>query len=282
MQTKSEINKEEIAIQGFAGSFHHIAARHYFGSKSQAILPCHTFNDLVATVKEKGNTGMLAIENALVGSIMGNYQLLNDPGISTIGEVYLRISQNLMALPGTRIEDLKRVESHPMALAQCAGFFEDYPTIKLVETEDTAGSAQKIREAAKEKTGAIASTLAAELNQLQILAPSIESHKENFTRFLVIAPRRDTQEGKKASICFSLPHKPGSLSHLMSAIAKENIDLTKIQSVPIIGEPWHYRFFVDLRSEIPFGFDQLNALLEPHTDSMRILGIYAPGKNHLA
>jgi prephenate dehydratase len=272
-----------VSIQGYAGAFHEIAARYCFQEQPLEIIPSHTFSDLVTRVEKQEETdiGLMAIENTLAGSLMYNYQLLNESSLSITGEVYLRIKHNLMALPGQRIEDLREVHSHPMAIAQCRAFFASYPDIHLVETADTALSAREIHEGAVEGVGAIASTLAAELYELDVLAASIETNKKNHTRFLVLAPQAvdETMKATKVSLAFSVDHQVGSLYKILAILAAYNVNLTKIQSMPIIGKPWEYHFFVDFVTEGKMSYQQALSAIRPVTHNLKVLGVYDKG-NH--
>ncbi len=274
-----------IAIQGYRGAFHEIAARNFHRDQEIEIVPADTFDELVEIVEkgERANGGMMAIENSLAGSIMHNYRLLNESNLSVFGEVFLRIKQNLMALPGKRIEDLKEVRSHPMAIAQCREFFRSYPHIRLIETLDTALSAKRIQEQNLQQVGAIASTLAAELYELEVLMPSIETNKKNYTRFLVLgrkngAPQID--EVEKVSLCFSAGHEVGSLHKVLAVLAAYNINLTKIQSAPIIGRQWEYRFFVDFVMEGKVGWAQALEAIKPLTTELKVHGTYRKGVHY--
>lgn len=282
-QDVSEIQLEKkIAIQGYAGAFHEIAARLHFGEKSMNIAPANTFEELIKMVEkgEEATAGLMAIENSLAGSIMFNYQLLYGSNLKITGEVYLRIKQNLMTLPGTKIEDLEEVHSHYMAIAQCREFFRQYPHIRLVESADTALSAKHIRENNLTKIGAIASTLAAELYNLDIIAPSIETNKKNYTRFLVLHSENQVTksvESNKVSLCFSVPHEVGSLYKILGVLSAYGVNLTKIQSSPIVGKEWEYLFFVDFIGDANLGWEQALDAIRPLTTSLRILGVYPKG-----
>ncbi|MCB0638504.1 MAG: prephenate dehydratase, partial [Lewinella sp.] len=239
-----------VGIQGYAGAFHELAARRFFGDRPVDIVPAHTFDQLV-TALEKGATtdaGLMAIENTLAGTLLANYLLLTESSLAITGEVFLHIQQNLLVQPGVRIEELEEVHSHPIAIAQCREFFDQYPHIQLVETADTALSAREVSEKGWRHVGAIASTLAAELYKLEILAESIETNKQNHTRFLVLRRSNQTlfsQGADKVSLSFTVDHTVGSLYKVLAVLAAYNVNLTKIQSAPIIGHPWEYQFFVD-------------------------------------
>lgn len=272
-----------VAIQGYAGAFHEIAARLFFAPKQLEIVPSDTFEALVEMVQnETVDTALMAIENTLAGSIMYNYDLLNESTLKIVGEVYLRIKQNLMVLPGQTIEDLEEVHSHPMAIAQCQHFFKKYPHIRLVETVDTALSAKMIRDQQQKRIGAIASTLAAELYDLDIIAPSIETNKQNYTRFLVLRREATTCEpasANKVSLCFSVEHEVGSLHKVLALMAAYNINLTKIQSAPIVGRQWEYQFFVDFVVEGSVGWQQALEAIRPLTTRLKVMGAYAQGEH---
>jgi len=276
-----EKNFAEIAIQGVAGSFHHIAAQFFSGSKSQRVKGFDDFEGLALDVVYKNNVGLMAIENSLVGSLMDNYRILNTYDIHVIGEVYLRIEQNLVGLPGSKVSELKEVHSHPMALAQCAEFFHRYPQIHLVETEDTAKSAASVAQKGHKEVAAIASSLASEIYHLSILAKSIETHKQNYTRFLVISNQAAKRPSLKASLSFTLKHEPGSLHRFLKKALDRNLNLTKIQSTPVTGEPWRYRFFVDLVAKKDLSQETLVSIFSDEVETLSILGIYEPGEHFI-
>jgi prephenate dehydratase len=224
----------------------------------------------------------MAIENSLAGSLLKNYTLLDEYPVQVAGEVFLRIRQNLLALPGKKLDALSEVHSHPMALAQCENFLHRQPQLKLVESEDTAMSAELI---ANEKLGqraAIASTLAAELFGLEVIAPGIENNPQNYTRFLLIEKQGAKREGRKASLSIVLDHRPGALYQLLATAEKAGLNLTKIQSMPIVGTPWHYRFYIDVEREGQMDAGWLKHIFESSCAQLAILGVYAPGQHHEA
>lgn len=281
----SVIPTPRVAIQGVRGAFHEIAARQFFGEATIPV-PALSFPILFAQAADAAQTdaAILAIENSIAGSILGNYKLLQDSDLAIIGEVYLRIQQNLLALPGVSIPELREVHSHPMALAQCDVYFRQFPRIRLVESEDTAESAARIARKHLKHTGAIASTLAAELYGLSVLAPAIETVPENYTRFLAVRRRTEAvaiTNANKASVCFTTAHEPGSLANVLSLLANEGANLTKIQSVPLLGRPWEYQFFVDFTvSDIAGAAAKLQdviAKIVRQTGNCQILGIYQEG-----
>ena len=270
-----------IAIQGGYGAFHEIAAHHYFANEEIEILPRNTFRDLVTTLKERrSDFGIMAIENSLAGSIIPNYNLIINSSMHITGEIYLRIKQNLVALPGVEIKDLKEVYSHPMAILQCHNYFDSLPDIRLIESIDTAISAQEIAEKGLRNTGAIASQLAAEKYGLSILARSIETNKKNYTRFLILSENGITipqEEVNKASLYFTVAHKFGSLSKILSILSYYEINLAKIQSMPIPGKDWEYMFFVDVEINDYDMYKKSLEAINPFTPLQGILGEYRKG-----
>ncbi len=282
--TKSKENLR-VAIQGYAGAFHDIAARLCFKDKEVEVVPAHTFEQLVQFLESDTtvDAALMAIENTLYGSLMHNYQLLNNSNLTVTGEVFLRIKQNLMVLPGTKLKDLKEVHSHPVAIDQCRKFFLDHPHIRLVETVDTALSAKNILDNNLKDTGAIASTLAADLYDLEIIAEGIETHQKNHTRFLVLRRKdhfRDDLQANKVSISFSTTHEVGSLHSVLALMAAYNLNLTKIQSSPIIGKPWEYLFFVDFVMGGKISLEQGIGAIRPITQNLKVLGAYPVGEHH--
>ncbi len=272
-----------IAIQGGAGANHEIAARAYFQDREVNIIPCLTFPDLFDAIhNQKGILGIVAIENTLVGSLLPNNTLLHESGLSILGEYKLRIKHHLMALQGQTIDKLREVHSHPMALAQCAAYFKAHPHIKLIESDDTALSAKEISDNKLKSRGAIASSLASRLYNLNILKKSIETNKHNFTRFLIIGeediPLKNQllEEGKinKSSLVFSLPHEEGSLSKVLTVLAFYNINLTKIQSLPVVGAEWEYLFYIDVMFQSYQRYHQALDAIRPLCSRLRILGEY--------
>jgi len=272
-------------IQGYPGAFHEMAARYYHKDSAVEIIPANSFSDLIKVVEdpELADVGMMAIENTLAGGILPNYKLINQSGLHITGEIYLRIVQNLMALPGQKISDLKEVRSHHMAIAQCRRFFRQYPHIQLVESLDTALSAREIRDGNLKGIGAIASELAADLYDLEIIAKGIETNKKNYTRFLVLEHRyfsgNDANKVDKASISFTTSHEAGSLNKVLSVLAAYNINLSKIQSVPIEGRHWEYMFFVDVIAESSLRLDQALNAIRPICNNLKVLGMYKRGRH---
>lgn len=280
--------KRRVVIQGGYGANHEIAAREFFSSEEIEIIPCLTFPDLFQAIKDDPSIyGIVAIENTLVGSILPNHTLLKDSGLVVIGEHKLRIRHQLMTLPGQTIEDIREVRSHPMALAQCEGFFKPYPYIKLIESEDTALSAKDIHDNQEKGAAAIASELAAELYDMEIIARDIETNKRNFTRFLIISHRARIEVDEllvqnrvnKASLVFSLSAEEGSLSKVLTILAFYNINLSKIQSLPIVGHEWEYLFYVDVEFKNYARYLQSLDAIRPLTNKLKILGEYEADKH---
>lgn len=281
--------KRRVAIQGVSGANHEIAAREFFGDYDVEVVPCMTFEELFRRVGEERDLyGICAIENTLVGSIQSNYTLLKDSGLEVIGEYKLRIRHNLMAMPGVEMDEISEVHSHPMALMQCKAFFAAYPKIRLIETEDTALSAKEVAERGDRHVAAIAPSIAAELYGLDILRQGIETNKKNFTRFLVV-----NQDGvldrdellcqnriNRASIVFSLPQagEVGSLSKVLTVLAFYGVNMTKIQSNPVVGHEWEYIFYVDLSFRNYTRYVQSISAVRPLCASLRILGEYEAGR----
>ena len=281
---RSSILKDRVTrvtIQGFEGSFHQEAARQFFG-KAVEVICCATFRDVIkiAENKKESDGGVMAIENSIAGSILPNYNLLQKSNLKIIGEIYLQIKQNLLVNPGVKLEDIKEVHSHPMAIQQCFGFLDKY-NWKLVETEDTALSAKHIHKHHSKHIAAIASKLAADIYQLDMIAPNIHTLKNNYTRFLFLQRTEAAQEiagANKASINFHTDHSKGSLARVLINIADAGINLSKLQSMPIPGSDFKYSFHADLEFDSK---DQLmNALKEVKgmTEELQVLGIYKNGK----
>ena len=270
----------KIAVQGEIGCFHEVAARQFFCYDEVEIVPCSTFDMTLSSVKEgKADMAMMAIENARSGSILYNYTLIRESGLKMLGEHNLRIRQNLMALPGQTIHDIKQIRTHPIALAQCMTFLNQYPGITLVESDDTAGSAKLISEHRLKKIAAIASLNAAEIYGLEILAEGIETYKKNYTRFLVIGSEdKGNKDGNKVSICFATGHQPGSLAAVLVKLAEMDINLSKIQSVPRLNGGWEYMFYLDLELPSNSDINIIEKILEKYTSNLEVLGVYNKGE----
>ncbi|MCL5128680.1 MULTISPECIES: prephenate dehydratase [unclassified Algibacter] len=270
-----------VAIQGVKGSYHHIVSKQFFENPVETI-DCLTFDRVVdVLISKECDAGIMALENSIAGSIIPNYALIDKYNLHIIGEHYLDIQHNLMALPNQTIADIKEVYSHPMALLQCKAFFKLYPHIKLVEDKDTAEVAERIQKHKLKGVAAIASALAAELFELDILANSIQTIKHNETRF-VIVKREDSKvletEINKASIKFEANHKRGSLATILNVMSDCKLNLTKIQSLPIVETPWKYAFFVDVTFDDYADFKKAQSLIEIMGEDFKVLGEYKNAK----
>lgn len=267
----------KIAIQGIKGSFHHQVAENYF-SESVELEECMSFEKLVKIVlNDKASKGVMALENSIAGSIIPNYALIDHNNLHIIGEYYLDIHHNLLALKGQTIEDIKEVQSHPMALLQCAVFFANYPHIKLIESSDTAETAKRIQEQKLLGVAAIASKKAADLYDLEILANDIHTVKNNTTRFVIVKSVNKgipKNEINKASLKFELEDKPGNLAIVLKMISDCQLNMTKIQSLPIIETPFQYSFFIDVVFEKYEFYEEAKRNLEPMTRHFKVLGEY--------
>ncbi len=279
---------KKVAIQGTVGSYHDIAAHRYFRNEPIELICCARFEDVFSMVKKDPQTiGMLAIENTIAGSLLYNNELLRQSNTQIIGEYKLRISHSFVCLPDEDWDNITEVNSHPIALMQCREFLEQHPHIKIVEGEDTAGSAQTIKKNNLKGHAAICSKPAAEHYGMKILQEGIETNKCNFTRFLVVADPWVSDEYRrattinKASIVFALPHTEGSLSQVLSILSFYNINLTKIQSLPIIGREWEYQFYIDVSFKDYLRYKQAMAAIEPLTKELKTLGEYADGKSEI-
>ena len=289
-ETKKKRKKmtKKVAIQGIAGAYHDIASRNYFEGDEVEIIPCLTFRDVIATIKKDPSVlGIMAIENTIAGSLLQNHELIRESELRVIGKYKLRISHSLVALPGTSIHDVTEVNSHPIALMQCSDFLDTLPHAKVVEKEDTALSARWIAENKLEGQAAICGKLAAQIYGMEVLAEGIETNKRNFTRFLIIADRwtaEDMLHGtdiNKSSLVFALPHTAGSLSKVLSVLSFYDMNLSKIQSLPIIGREWEYLFYIDLTFTDFTRYKQALDAIRPLTKDLKILGEYAEGRQSM-
>lgn len=272
---------KKVTIQGVTGCFHEAAARNYFKGEEIETVPCMSFPELFsAMAKESDLYGIMAIENTIAGSLLQNHELLRSSDLQIIGEYKLRISHVFAVLPGQTIDDITEVNSHPIALMQCGDFLKQHPSLKVVEKDDTAGSAKEIAENSLKGHAAICGELAAKLYGLDILYKGIETNKRNSTRFLVLCDgnRIDTgnhtKDVNKASLVLSLPHTHGSLSKILTIFSFYDINLTKIQSMPIIGCEWEYRFYIDVTFDDYVRYKQSLTAIMPLTKSFKILGEY--------
>lgn len=270
-----------VAIQGVKGSFHHIVSQQFFENTVDSI-ECMTFDRVVdSLIIEECDAAIMALENSIAGSIIPNYALIDKYGLHIVGEHYLDIQHNLMALPNQAISDIKEVYSHPMALLQCKEFFKKHPHIKLVEDKDTAEVARRIQEGQIPEIAAIASVSAAQIFELNILAHSIQTIKHNETRF-VIVKRTNSEvaenEINKASIKFEANHKRGSLATILNVLSDCKLNLTKIQSLPIVETPWKYAFFVDVTFENYEDFKKAKSVIDIMGEGFKVLGEYKNAK----
>jgi prephenate dehydratase len=297
VQEKSESQKSEhgemnssplgrlggaVAIQGYEGSFHQEAARQFFG-KDVEVIPCATFREVVkiGTSKKESDGAVMAIENSIAGSILPNYNLLQKSNLVIVGEVYLHIKQNLLVNKGVKLEDIKEVHSHTMALQQCYDYLDKHKW-KLVETEDTALSAKHIHQHKSKHIAAIASKLAAELYGLNVIAPGIQTMKNNYTRFLILQREQNgsIEHANKASVNFVTDHSKGSLARVLGQIADGGINLSKLQSFPIPGTDFKYSFHADMEFETIEQFQKVIEAIKPSTVELKIYGVYKNGKKN--
>ena len=271
---------KKVAIQGIKGCFHEQAAYLFYeknGTPKPEVVECSSFEELYRKMDAgQADAAIMAIENTVSGGLLPNFELLRKYDHKIKGEVFLRIEQNLMTLPGQKIEDLHEVRSHYMAINQTRPFFNDYPDIRLVEYGDTAKSAADIVKSGVKGVGAIASKLAAEIYGLEIIAEGIETYKQNFTRFLILDDSLEVDKAKinKTSMCFTLPHKPGSLTHVLTIMSFYDMNLTRIQSLPIPGQEWQYFFYVDIKFNDYERYTQALSAVKPLMTDLNILGEY--------
>ena len=270
-----------IAIQGAEGSNHHKVARDFYGTSIQ-LKECMSFDVLVASLLDKSsNLGIMALENTIAGSIIPNYALIDNNNLHIIGEEYLNIHHHLMGLKGQKIDDIKEVWSHPMALLQCKEFFKKHPHIKLIEDVDTAEVAKRIAKENLVGIAAIAPKIAAEIFDLTIIEDDIQTMKDNSTRFVIVqteAPNNGIDQINKASLKFQLNHKRGSLSAILNVLSDCKMNLTKIQSLPVIQTPWKYSFFVDITFDAYEDYKKAATIIEIMAEEFKILGTYKNGR----
>jgi len=280
---------KQVAIQGGKGSYHDIAAHQFFEGEEIELICCATFEDVFKAVQQDSNViGMLAIENTIAGSLLHNNELLRQSGTQIIGEHKLRISHSFVCLPDDDWSDIVEVNSHPIALMQCRDFLSQHH-YKVVETEDTALSAENIKKNNLHGRAAICSKYAAEMYGMKVLQEGIETNKHNFTRFLVVADpwqvdainRTQPLNPNKANLVFTLPHREGSLSQVLSILSFYQINLTKIQSLPIIGREWEYQFYIDVVYDNMLRYKQSIAAIAPLTKELKILGEYEEGRSNI-
>jgi len=272
--------KPRVAIQGIRASFHEEAAFRYFGEEIVTI-ECNSFKQTFEALKNgEADYVVMAIENSIAGSILPNYSLLLSYSFPVVGEVYLPIQLHLMALPGVKFEDIKYVTSHPIAIRQCVDFFDEYPHLKIIESNDTAACAKRIHDEQLTDTVAIANTLAANLYELDVLERRIESNKKNFTRFLILTNHENAKvtNPDKASLCFQVSNEVGALAKVLNIFAEQGINMSKIQSMPVLGKPSEYNFYVDVEWDDNRKYDATIKQILKYTHNFNILGEY---KRHL-
>lgn len=268
--------KPRVAIQGIRASFHEEAAFLHFGEDIQTV-ECNSFKRTFEALKNnEADYVVMAIENSIAGSILPNYSLMMSYNFPVVGEVYLPIQLHLMALPGVKFEDVKYVTSHPIAIRQCVDFFDEYPHLKVVESNDTAACAKRIRDENLTDTVAIANTLAAKLYDLDILERRIESNKKNFTRFLILTHHENVvkKENNKASLCFQVSNQVGALAKVLQIFAEQEINMSKIQSMPVLGKRNEYNFYVDVEWDNAKQYDTAIRQVLKYTHNFNILGEY--------
>ncbi len=269
------MQKKRIAIQGIRASFHEEAAFKFFGEDIETV-ECNSFKQTCDELKNKNaDYVVMAIENSIAGSLLPNYTLLRDYNFPIVGEVYLPIQLHLLALPGVKFEDIKYVQSHPIAIRQCIDFFDEFPHLQVIESNDTAACAKLIREKNLTDTVAIANQLAAKLYDLEIMERRIESNKKNYTRFLILAPKsNDDLKINKASLCFQVGNDVGSLSKVLTILADQQINLSKIQSMPVLGKRNEYNFYLDVEWKEQPAYDSAIRKVLKHTINFTIMGEY--------
>lgn len=280
--TESEYRRKNVAIQGIEGSFHHIAAANYFGNDID-LVPCNRFEKIFKNLDNQvANKAVIAIENSVAGTILPNYALLRNGNYKVVGELSLRIQHQLLTLGNQSIEEIQTVKSHPMALLQCQEYFKQFPHIHLEESDDTAAAAKRLIQEPKAGIAVIASEKAGQIFGLNTIAKGIEDNKRNFTRFLILDAENnvhiDNNSVNKASICFHLGHEIGALAKVLTALASENINLVKIQSLPLVGREWEYFFHIDMEFFYYENYKKGLKKIEPYTKDLKILGQYQRGK----
>lgn len=275
------MEKKRVAIQGIRASFHEEAAFKFFGEDIQTI-ECNSFRETCEALKNKqADYAVMAIENSIAGSILPNYSLLRDYHFTIVGEAYLNIQLHLMGLPGVKFEDVKFVESHPIAIRQCVDFFYEYPNIQVKESTDTAACAKKIRDEQLTDTVAIANMLAAKLYGLEILERRIESNKKNYTRFLILTEtsKAETITANKASLSFQVGNEVGSLAKILNIFAENQVNLSKIQSMPVLGKRNEYNFYVDIEWADQKAYETAIQKVLKYAVNFTIMGEYLKNDN---
>jgi len=275
----SKKRKLKVAIQGIATSFHEVAAQTYFGDSIESV-ECLSFHALCESLKKgESDFAVMAIEHSIAGSILPNYFLLQEYHFSIIGEVYLPIHMHLLVLPGVTLNDIQCIESHPMAIRQCNDFLFRLKNVEIRESDDTAVSARKVKENKLTNTAAIANEHAAKKFGLQILEKRIETNKKNFTRFLILAKGRQTaHDSNKASLCFEVANEVGSLAEALMTLKNNLINLTKIQSIPIVGKPSEYSIHIDVEWKKRKNYDTAIQEILRQVRNLNVLGEYKSAK----
>lgn len=270
------MHKKRVAIQGIRASFHEEAAFKFFGTDIETV-ECNSFKQTCEALKNKqADYVVMAIENSIAGSLLPNYTLLRDYHFPIVGEVYLPIQLHLLALPGVKFEDVKYVQSHPIAIRQCIDFLDEYPHLQIIESSDTAACAKKIREEQLTDTVAIANQLAAKLYNLDTLKQRIESNKKNYTRFLILNDKKGavSEVANKASLCFQVGNDVGALAKVLNAFADQQVNLSKIQSMPVLGKRNEYNFYVDIEWNEQSDYDDAIRQVLKYTINFTIMGEY--------
>ncbi|WP_185857583.1 prephenate dehydratase [Blattabacterium cuenoti] len=277
---------KKIAIQGVKGCFHHAAVSRYFEGCNYKLMECSSFRELAVSVaKSNVDIGVMAIENTIAGTILTNYSLLSEYNLKIVGEVYMPIQHHIMAYPGQNIENIKEIYSHPMAILQCELFIDAHPDIKISEYSDTAAAAKYISICKKKGLAAIASENAAKEYGLEIISKNIQTITSNFTRFFVIkniknSYKQENDSFNKASLIFKILHTTGSLSQILSLISSLGINMTKIQSIPIIQRPWEYSFYMDIIFNNIKDYEKMKKRIQkiPCLHQLSIMGEYKNGR----
>ena len=269
------MQKKRVAIQGIRASFHEEAAFRFFGTDIETV-ECNSFKLTCEALKNKqADYVVMAIENSIAGSLLPNYSLLRDYHFPIVGEVYLPIQLHLLALPGVKFENVKYVQSHPIAIRQCSDFFDEHPHLQIIESNDTAACAKKIREEQLTDTVAIANQLAAKLYSLDTLNQRIESNKKNYTRFLILKDKKaDVNDANKASLCFQVGNEVGALARVLNVFADLQVNLSKIQSMPVLGKRNEYNFYVDIEWNNQSDYDDAIRQVLKYTINFTIMGEY--------
>ncbi|MEJ7779994.1 MAG: prephenate dehydratase [Daejeonella sp.] len=269
------MQRKRVAIQGTRASFHEEAAFKFFGTEIETI-ECDSFKRTCDVLKQKqADYVVMAIENSIAGSLLPNYSLLREYNFPIVGEVYLAIQLHLLALPGVKFEDIKYVTSHPIAIRQCSDFLDDFPNLQVIESTDTAACAKKIREGNLTDTVAIANSLAAQLYDLEVMERRIESNKKNYTRFLILTDKpQESSAFNKSSLSFQVGNSVGSLATVLNILSEHHINLSKIQSMPVLGKRNEYNFYVDIEWKSQPDYDTAIRKVLKHTVNFTIMGEY--------